>query len=398
MKRREFVLKGGLATTAALYAPTLLGKGLQSPNDTINIGVIGTGDRGGGLIPIIETIPNLRVVACSDLIPFRLESAIQRVKGKARAHSDHSSLLEDRDVDAVLIATPLSSHSQIAIEALDAGKHVYVEKTMAKGYGAIKALVERSKESDRIVQVGHQYHSSRLYTHIVDEIKNGTIGTITALDCQWNRNGNWRRPVPDPKWERMINWRMYREYSSGLLAELSSHQLDFTNWVLGSMPEKVMGIGGIDYWKDGRETYDNIHMIYSYPKGVRASFTCLTSNAMDDYKIRIMGDKGSFVLDYTKAWFHPEGNMAKELGELDGVSGATLNWEQGRGIPVEIEHGDPSKQALMDFRDSIHAASQPMSNVLTGAKAALCVQFGLDAMYKGQIVEPDPNWIREQLG
>src|SRR5690606_37841259 len=375
MRRREFVLKGGLATTAALYAPSLLGNGLHSPNETINIGIIGTGDRGGGLIPIIEEIPNLRVVACSDLIPFRLDAAIQRVKGKARAYSDHRGLLEDRDVDAVLIATPLNTHSQIAIEALDAGKHVYVEKTMAKGYGAIKALVDRTRETDRIVQVGHQYHSSRLYTHIDEEIKNGKIGTLTSIECQWNRNGNWRRPVPDPKWERMINWRMYREYSSGLLAELSSHQLDFANWVMDSMPEKVMGIGGIDYWKDGRETFDNIHLIYSYPKGVKATFTCLTSNAMDEYKIRVKGDKGSFVLDYTKAWYHPEGSLQKELGELDGVSGATLNWEQGRGIPVEITHGDPSKQALMDFKDSILASSPPMSNVRTGAMAALCVQM-----------------------
>ncbi|AKA34571.1 Gfo/Idh/MocA family protein [Flagellimonas lutaonensis] len=388
MKRREFV-KGSLATSAALYATSMFGlENIGGANDTVNIGIIGTGDRGGGLIPIINEIPNLRVVACCDIIPFRLEEGLAKVDGKAQGYEDYRKLLDDPTVDAVLVATPFSTHAQIAIDALDAGKHVYCEKTMAKGYSGIEELVKKASASNKIFQTGHQYHSSRLYTHIVDQIKQGKIGKITAFECQWNRNGNWRRPVPDPKWKKLINWRMYREYSGGLLAELCSHQLDFTNWVLEATPEKVMGIGGIDYWKDGRETYDNIHLIYSYPQGVKATFTCLTSNSMGDYKIKVLGDKGSYILDYVKAWYHPEGGYKKELGEVDGVSGATLNWDQGKGIPVEVDHADPSKQALIDFRDSVVNNWQPISDVHSGAKAALCVQMGLDAMYEQKIV----NW------
>ncbi|MFD2099026.1 Gfo/Idh/MocA family protein [Flagellimonas iocasae] len=398
MKRRDFIVKGSLASSAALYAPTVLGYNAPSANDTINIGVIGTGDRGGGLIPFLNEIPNMRVVACSDIIPFRLESGLSKVDGKAKGYSDYRKLLEDKNVDAVLVATPLSTHAQIVVDALKAGKHVYGEKTMAKGYKGIKQLVDAAESSDKTFQAGHQYHSSRLYTHIVDEIHKGKIGKITAFECQWNRNGNWRRPVPDPKWERMINWRMYKEYSSGLLAELCSHQLDFANWVLGAMPEKVMGVGGIDYWKDGRETYDNIHLIYSYPKGVRASFTCLTSNAMGDYKVKVMGDKGAYILDYAQAWYYPEGSYQKEIGEVDGVSGATLNWDEGRGIPVNFVHEDSSKQALMDFRDSLMNNTKPISNAKTGAMAALCVQMGLDAMYENTIVETKSKNIDEILG
>ena len=398
MRRREFILKGGLATTATLYGSGMLAQAVKSPNDTINIGLIGTGDRGGGLIPFINEIENLRVVACSDLIPFRLEAAMAKVQGKARAYPDYRKLLDDPQVDAVLVATPFGTHSKIAVDALQAGKHVYVEKTMAMGYQGIGDLVVAARKSDKILQTGHQYRSSRLYGHIVQQIEKGKIGKITALECQWNRNGNWRRPVPDPKWERMINWRMYREHSGGLLAELCSHQLDLAHWILGSMPEKVMGIGGIDYWKDGRETFDNIHMIYSYPNGVRAKFTCLTSNAMDGYKVKVLGDKGAYVLDYTKAWFHPEGSQEKQIGELDGVSGATLNWEQGRGIPVDHAHEDPSKQALIDFRDNVLSGTLPLSNVTTGAMAALCVQMGLDAMYDRTIVEPDPKLLEGILG
>ncbi|MEO0571207.1 MAG: Gfo/Idh/MocA family oxidoreductase [Bacteroidota bacterium] len=385
MRRREFV-KGSLATSATLYGTSALGFGrINEANSTINIGIIGTGDRGGGLIPLINQISDLRITACCDIIPFRLEEALSKATGKVKGYSDYQKLLEDKDVDAVLIATPFSTHAQIAIDALDTGKHVYCEKTLAKGYEGTCQLMKKGETSNRIFQTGHQYHSSRLYTHVVEQIKLGKIGKITAFDCQWNRNGNWRRPVPDPKWERLINWRMYREYSGGLLAELCSHQLDFVNWVLEAAPEKVMGVGGIDYWKDGRETYDNIHLIYSYPKGIKATFSCLTSNALDDYKIRVLGDKGSYVLDYVKAWYYPEKYDQKELGEVDGVSGATVNWEQGKGIPLEISHEDPSKQALVDFRDSIFNDRQPVSNIHTGAKAAQCVQMGLDAMYQNKI-------------
>ena len=110
-------------------------------------------------------------------------------------------------------------------------------------------------------------------------IARGDVGDVAAVQCQWNRNGSWRRPVPDPKWERQINWRMYREYSGELVAELSAHQMDFCNTVLGNDLQRIQGAGGIDYWDDGRETYDNVHVVCRYRSGVTATFTSLTSNA-----------------------------------------------------------------------------------------------------------------------
>jgi predicted dehydrogenase len=388
MNRRNFVIKTGLATVATVSTNTLLGGtfSTKSPLETLNIGVIGTGDRGGGLIPFINQIENLQVVACCDSLPFRLDNGLKKIEGKAAGYRDYRRLLDNDDVDAVLIATPFNTHSKIAMDALDAGKHVYCEKTLAKGFFGIQNLVDTAKNSNKTFQTGHQYHSSRLYTHVVELIKDGKVGNITAIECQWNRNGDWRRPVPSPELEKAINWRMYREFSGGLVAELCSHQLDFSNWVLDSVPEKVMGVGGIDYWKDGRETYDNVHLLYTYSNGVKAKFTCLTSNALDDYKIKVMGDKGTIILDYVKAWFYPEGSYEKELGEVDGVSGATVNWEQGKGIPIEVNHSDPSKQALLDFRTSVLNNTEPLSNLRTGAKTAACVQMGLDAMHQEKIV------------
>jgi len=389
MKRREFVIKSGLAT-AALGTTSFMESGIAYPKkaaDTINFGVIGTGDRGAGLINIMNDIPELNVISCCDILPFRLQKGIANTSVKAKGYSDYRKLLEQKDIDAILVATPFNTHSQIAIDAIDAGKHVFCEKTMAKGFDAIIQLRDKVNNSDKIFQTGHQYHSSRLYRHVVELIQNGKVGKVTAIECQWNRNGNWRRPVTDSNLERAINWRMYREYSGGLVAELCSHQIDFANWVLNATPDQVLGVGGIDYWKDGRETFDNVHLIYSYPNGVKATFTCLTSNSKDDYQIKVMGDKGTLILDYVNAWFFPEGNYKKEIQEVDGVSGATIKWDEGKGIPLDIEHAEPSTQALIDFKNNILDNTVPTSNVITGAKAAACVQMGLDAMYNNKIVQ-----------
>ncbi|MEQ9306214.1 MAG: Gfo/Idh/MocA family oxidoreductase, partial [Marinoscillum sp.] len=252
MKRRKFVINSGLAAagiaTSSLASANMMG--INKANNTIKIGVIGTGSRGQGLIPNINSIDHFDVAACADILPFRLAEGLSEVAGqKAKGYEDYRKLLENKEIDAVLIATPFSTHGKIAKDAIDAGKHVYCEKTMAKGYDDILGLVNVANESKMVFQTGHQYHSSRLYAHVVDLIRKGKLGQIQAFECQWNRNGDWRRPVPSPEFERLINWRMYREFSGGLVAELCSHQLDFTNWVLGATPNKVTGFGGVDYWK-----------------------------------------------------------------------------------------------------------------------------------------------------
>ncbi|TXD53123.1 MULTISPECIES: Gfo/Idh/MocA family protein [unclassified Polaribacter] len=394
MKRRSFIKKGSFAATAIICSPLISSSSIK-PNSLkpINIGVIGTGVRGSGLIKIINSIEGLNVSACCDILPFRLKEGLAKSESKPKGFLDYRQLLDDKTIDAVIIATTFNTHSKIAIDAVNAGKHVYCEKTLAKGYKNIKALVQKVKSSKIIFQTGHQYHSSRLYTHIVELIKNGKVGTIAAFECQWNRHTNWRRPVPSPEFEKAINWRMYKEFSGGLTAELCSHQIDFVNWVLDATPNTVMGVGGIDYWKDGRETNDNVHLIYNYPNGITAKFTCLTNNAKGGYQIKVLGDKGTILIDTKNAWFYPEGTYEKELSEIDGVSGATVQWNNEKGTPLNVEHLNPTKQALLDFQDSILNNKQPKSDSITGAKTAICVQMGLDAMQKNKTVSYKHNLI-----
>lgn len=360
--------------------------------NTVKIGIIGTGSRGMGLMRILNRIEGLEIIGLCDTLSFRLKDA-SKISPNAKKYKNHIALLENKDIEAIIITTPLNTHAKIASDAVDANVHIYCEKTMVKGAKETKDLVNKVlKSHKKIFQTGHQYHSSRLYTHAVELIKDGKVGKVNSIRAQWNRNGNWRRPVPDQTLERQINWRMYREYSYGLLAELSSHQIDFANWLFDSHPEKVTGFGGIDYWKDGRETYDNTHVIYAYPNGVKASYTCLTGNAKDDYKIHVMGDKGTMVLDYAKAWFYPEGSYTKKYGDVDGVSGATTNWEAGKGIPLDFDHIDPTQQALEDFRDSIVKGIPPLSDVISGAKVSYAIDMGIRAMDQNRTIEWDPSY------
>ncbi|SVA37199.1 uncharacterized protein METZ01_LOCUS90053, partial [marine metagenome] len=347
MKRRKFIKWGIFGSTGLLTYSSGLTK-RKAPSDTLNIGVIGTGDRGQALLSFINKTDGIDPVACCDILPFRLEAGltIASKSGKVKGYEDYKKLLDNKDIDCVFISTPFSEHGHMAIDALDAGKHVYCEKTMVKGIEETKKVVDKVSSTEKIFQTGHQWHSSRLYTHVVEKIKEGDLGEIAAISCQWNRNGDWRREVPDPKWERLINWRMYKEYSGGLVAELCSHQMDITNWMLGSPPTKIMGTGGIDYWKDGRETYDNVHIIFEYPSGVKAKFTSLTTNALGDYQIKVLGKKGTITLDYREAWFYPEKKKDPEKGIIDGVTGASVKWDEAKGYPIEIDHIDPTLQAI----------------------------------------------------
>ena len=392
--RRSFIKKSAVAFSAPLITPKsdLFSIFKSSPLNQLNIGIIGTGDRGQGLIKLISKIDGMRLIAICDNLQFRLDQAAE-IAPKAIKYSNYKELLSNKNLDAVIISTPLNTHASIASDAVDASLHIYCEKTMVKGDISTMNLVKKvKKDHNKIFQTGHQYHSSRLYSHIVELVQSGEIGQIIAIQSQWNRNGNWRRQVQDPKFERQINWRMYREYSYGLTAELSSHQIDFSNWLLKSTPKKVVGFGGIDYWKDGRETYDNIHLTYSYPSGVKASFTCLTSNGKDDYQIKVMGDKASIVIGYKDAWIYPEGKYNKVIKDVDGVSGATSSWIEGKGNPIKFDHKEPTYQALEDFRYAIINDSTPMSNLKSGADVSLAVDMGIRAMDTEQVVSWDPKY------
>ena len=221
MKRKDFIIKTSGLILSAVSANKILAniKLTKSVNSKINVGIIGSGSRGQGIIKLLNEQNGYNVLGVCDNIPFRLnEGRKLNNNRKVKPYSDYRNLIENKEIDAVIICTPLNTHAQIAIDALDSEKHVYCEKTLAKGINDTNRIVKKCKNSNKIFQTGHQFHSSRMYKQLVDIILDGKVGSIISIEAQWNRNGNWRKTVNNPLHERQINWRMYREYSYGLLA------------------------------------------------------------------------------------------------------------------------------------------------------------------------------------
>ena len=387
MHRRQFIERtslfaGGLFMSNRMHA-------FVPQEGPLRVGVIGCGDRGKGVMGILLQMPDMfQITTVCDVLDFRL--AETRKMGSFTEVTNYHRLLDDRSIAAVVIAVPLHLHHDVAIDALAAGKHIYLEKTMTYSIPQALDLVAKAKQYPKqTLQVGHQYRYSPLYFRVKEMIEKGYLGKVTQIDCRWDRNGSWRRPVPDPSLERKINWRMYKEYSGGLAAELLSHQIDFINWAFNTHPDEVFGTGGIDYYKDGRETYDNIQVMLRYDQaGMVGNFGATCANAHEGYIFKIKGTKGMVSLLVDDGVFYPEPETKKALSTVDGVTGATkIEWNKDGGIPILKEKlKDGTWYALQDFYQSIRKGGQPASNVLTGATTACCVHLANKALY-GHTVE-----------
>ncbi|TKC10878.1 Gfo/Idh/MocA family oxidoreductase [Pedobacter polaris] len=386
MHRRSFVKKSALLGSGILMAENLFAGAALAP---INIAMIGCGDRGKGVLSVIQKMSTkFNIVAYCDVLDFRLEQTKKYVPSSAIAVKDYKKILDDKKIEAVFIATPLNEHFRIAKDAVLAGKSVYVEKTMTYDIDEALALRKLVKQYPKqVFQVGYQYRYSPLYFKVKEMIQSGYIGKVSQIDCRWDRNGNWRRAVPDPSLERQINWRMYKEYSGGLPAELLSHQIDFINWAFETQPDEIIGTGGIDIYKDGRETYDNVQATLRYKNaGMIGNFGATCGNAHDGYLFKIKGTKGSVNLLPDTGIFYPEMETVKQLGIVDGVTGATkIVVNKDGGIPIlDKPTKDGTFYALEEFYKSITEGKMPVSNINTGTQASICVAMCNEAIYSGK--------------
>jgi predicted dehydrogenase len=297
-------------------------------------------------------------------------------------------------LDAVIVASPLHLHAEHNIGALERKLHVYGEKSLGFNIEHCDRIVKAVAQSGKRFQTGHQFRYDPAYTEALQRIKAGEIGRVTHIYGYWHRNGNWRRAVPNPKFERLINWRMYREYSGGLVAELGSHQIDLANLIYESSPESVVGNGGIDIYKDGRETYDNVQVTFRYPQGRTLFFSSTTNNAKLGYQITAYGDKGSveFSFDGVVFYYEPESAVAPkaqgEIIERGVVTGATYSVKgerpyRGPGAPVKLAdtvENNPNYVAVRSFINCIREDKRPYADEHAGHRSAISVYLANKAI------------------
>lgn len=382
MHRRKFLQNATMLTgSMLLHQQMMKAFGMDRTAGKIRLGVIGCGQRGQGILHILTDLRDkFTVTALCDVLDFRFDESKKAGKlDSVKTYTDYKQLLEDKQVDAVVIAVPLYLHFPVAKAAFEAGRHIYLEKTMTYSIPQAQELVAiAQKHTKQVLQVGHQYRYSPLYYKVRDMIEKDYLGKVTSIDCRWDRNGNWRRPLPDPSLEKQINWRMYKAFSGGLAAELLSHQLDYIHWAFKTRPDTLYASTGIDFWKDGRETGDNLQATLRYEKaGMIGNFGAICNNSRDGYLFKLKGSKGTVSLLVDQGIYYPEADQKKQLQTVDGVTGATkIEWNKEGGIPIATgPMKDGTFYALNDFYTCITTGRQPASNIMTGATTAFAVHL-----------------------
>ena len=372
LDRRDFATTAavaGAAVAAAAKGPFVRTAKAQTEK-VVNYGMIGPGSRGRRLLERhLVNMSHGKCVALCDIYQKNLDRALKVFDDEPRAYTDYNELLASGDIEAVFITVPLFLHYPVMKAALEAGKHVFCEKSLVflpEEVHGLRALSETYP--NQIIQVGLQRRYSLLYQRAKEMVDAGVIGDVTHIQAQWHRNTNWRRKAK-PDFEDQFNWRLYRKYSGGLCAELMSHQVDVADWILDQHPKSVMGVGGLDYWKDGRDIYDNIQLIFEYPGGQKLQYSSIMTNRHiagrrvpgDGCRETILGTDGAIELTlipygdgmaYRDVMKVKMEDQAKEKEVTENwVAGATVGTdtaEQGDGYPIDPQAINPNEVGFFE--------------------------------------------------
>jgi len=354
--RRDFLKTSATVTaTAAIStfgAPAIVKA--QTLSNPVNYGFIGSGRQGSNHLKHLSTIKTGRCAVICDIYPPNLKKGVETIGGNPETIPDNDphayrKLLDRKDIEAVFIVTPYHLHVPMIVDALSAGKHVFVEKVMMQTEDQIPQVYEAAHARPNLVlQVGLQRRYSTVYRVAMQMVHSGALGKVQTIRAQWHRNGSWKIPVPDPSLERFLNWRVYKEYSGGLMAELGSHQVDVADWAFQSEPIAVTGVGGLDYWKDGRDIFDNVAVVFEYPQGQKFIFTSICNNAHLDFSEVIMGDEGTIEITLGNnsgraMYFHENKPADAPTNKVKLADNKEQNWWAGataanrgakQGIPI----------------------------------------------------------------
>ncbi len=372
--RRNFLstVASGLATSLAAPASVL------GANERVRIGIIGPGSRGQQLMREALACENVDIAAAADVYSRRLEEA-KAIAPQAKTFTDYRTLLEDPAIDAVLIATPQHLHCEHFIAALEAGKHVYLEKTMAFTVEHAKRMREAFRRaSGRVVQIGHQSCASGMMADALRFLAEEPMGRITAIHMTMYRNTphgkpQWARPVyPDmtPEniaWKaflgeaperpfdanRYINWRFFWDYSGGNVYENMCHQIAFWYKALNlSIPRRATMTGGIYLWKDGREVPDTMCVALEQPEEMLISWNSGFGNDRLGSGEDVLGTDGTIQKASQIRWT-PQRVNVKDRQEKLGVSRAPQHALMEDFIRAIRHGGAPACPFDLGFRVSI---------------------------------------------
>lgn len=395
--RRNFLGNVATGLAGALAPGSVLGA-----NERVRLGLIGAGERGSQLAREISACPDAELIAVADLYPRRLEEA-RRLAPSLTVHSDFRRLLEDKSIDAVAIATPQHQHAAHFIAALDAGKNVYVEKTMAFTVADAKRMRAAYRNAgNRVVQVGHQQTSSGHVADATNFLASGSVGYVTAIHAHMFRNtphgkAQWARPVypdmtaesidwtaflaeaPDREFDphRFANWRLFADYSGGNVHENMSQQIAFWYKVIGlEIPKRVSMTGGVYLWKDGREVPDTMHVGMEHEEEMLFSWDSGFGNNSPGVTEEVLGTDGTVV----------RGQQIRYLPQkVNRPGGAEM---LGQAVT-------PPQAHMRNFLEAVRTGREPNCSFETGYRVSIACAMAVESYLRRRTVEWDRD--REEI-
>jgi len=375
INRRDFLRSTAAVGAGLALAPKTLGIAAGPKTNDLNVALLGAGAQGQVLMSACTKIPGIRFKAVCDIWKAYNQRIVSgRLKKLGHVHNTYvdyrEMLATEKDLDAVIIATPDFWHAEHAVACLKAGLHVYCEKEMSNTLEGARKIVKAARETGKLLQIGHQRRSNPKYLHCYHKLlKDANIlGRITTINGQWNRSA--RPDLGFPKkyaipvetlekygfksMQQFRNWRWYKGLGGGPIVDLGSHQIDIYSWFLGANPKSVIATGGTDYYdKKDHEWYDTVMAVYEYEyeyennkKGtVRAFYQTITTNSAWGYYESFMGDEGTLEISEAAA-------RSKVYREP-----ASPNWDKwvkkGYLIAPAEEETKPETEAILDVRETV---------------------------------------------
>jgi predicted dehydrogenase len=418
--RREFVRRS--AVGAASLGLLLNGKWVPleatplplpaGPNDRVNVAFIGFGIRGNILLEAVKQTGQANLVTVSDCYQGHLTRAKERTEGKIETNfAQYKALLDRKDIDAAVLAPPDHWHLQMVLDALSAGKDVYIEKPMMHRIEDGPKMMEAARRNNRVVQVGSQGRSSALQKKAREIVASGELGKVTKIVASYNRNsstGAWNYPVPpdlkngvnfnweewlgsapkhafDP--ERVFRYRKYWDYSGGISTDLFVHLITSIHFIMDAkMPSSVTAAGGILYRRDGREVPDTLDALFEYPEGFNVNMGSTFNNASTpEQGMAFLGTKGSLTLhgnSFSVAAENPREGYSYSIDSWPkSLQEEFMNMDDHReqaNPPIRLEgtvtYKDQGTDAtvlhMLEFLDCVRSRKECSENAEVGHRAA----------------------------
>jgi predicted dehydrogenase len=441
LTRRTFLKTASLAAAGAnfhiLEAEAQQPTPAVSANDHLQFALIGAGIQGQNDTRVALQVPGVKLVAVADCYDGRLARSKELWGNDLFTTRDYREVLARKDIDAVIIATPDHWHKQAAVDAMRAGKDVYLEKPMIHLYSDGPEIIETAHATNRMLQVGSQRVSSVIYAKAKELLASGAIGKLNMVTAHWDRNssiGAWNYSVPadasletcdwprflgsapkvswDP--ERFFQWRKWSDYGSGVAGDLFVHLFSGTHLITGSHgPTRAMATGGLRFWKDGRDAPDVLMALFDYPEGFNLALRVnFVDGGEESEGFLFTGSEGTMeiagqTVSITRAPREREPGYI--LGTFTNEMQQRTLAEYRKKYPATPPTGQPytsvekfsapkgysdSYDHFANFFSSVRSRKQPVEDATFGFRAAGAALLSNVSLEKGSVVHWNPEIMK----